>query len=83
MGQARDERGGLGWAHMLVTGPDVRAPCHAINDWFDRDVDASNEPHRPIPSGRMPGRWGLYLALIWTGLSLLLSATLGPWGSGP
>jgi chlorophyll synthase len=50
----------------------------AINDWYDRDVDAINEPHRPIPSGRVPGRWGLYIAGVWTLLSLLVAATLGP-----
>lgn len=22
-----------------------------INDWYDRDIDAINEPYRPIPSG--------------------------------
>ena len=22
-----------------------------INDWYDRDIDAINEPNRPIPSG--------------------------------
>ena len=22
-----------------------------INDWYDRDLDAINEPYRPIPSG--------------------------------
>jgi chlorophyll synthase len=35
----------------------------AANDWCDRHVDAINEPHRPIPSGRIPGRWGLWIAL--------------------
>ena len=41
-----------------------------VNDWFDRHVDAINEPNRPIPSGRIPGRWGLYIAFLWTGASL-------------
>jgi chlorophyll synthase len=40
----------------------VCATSQAVNDWFDRHVDAINEPQRPIPSGRMPGRWGLYVA---------------------
>jgi chlorophyll synthase len=60
----------------------VCACSQAVNDWFDRHVDAINEPHRPIPSGRMPGRWGLYIALLWTGLSLLVAMALGPWGFG-
>jgi chlorophyll synthase len=65
---------------VLLAGPLVCASSQAVNDWFDRHVDAINEPRRPIPSGRMPGRWGLYIALIWTGLSLLVAATLGTWG---
>lgn len=81
-GQSLEERWGLVLAGVLLAGPFVCATSQAVNDWFDRHVDAINEPHRPIPSGRMPGRWGLYLALIWTVLSLLLSTTLGPWGFG-
>jgi chlorophyll/bacteriochlorophyll a synthase len=64
---------------VLLAGPLVCAMSQAINDWYDRDVDAINEPHRPIPSGRIPGRWGLYIAMIWTVLSLLVAATLGQW----
>jgi len=26
-----------------------------INDWYDREIDAINEPNRPIPSGRITG----------------------------
>jgi chlorophyll/bacteriochlorophyll a synthase len=64
-------------AGVLLAGPFVCATSQAVNDWYDRDVDAINEPQRPIPSGRMPGRWGFYIALIWTLLSLLLATTLG------
>ena len=66
-------------AGILLAGPLVCATSQAANDWFDRHVDAINEPHRPIPSGRIPGRWGLYLAAGWTGLSLVVAALLGPW----
>ena len=62
---------------ILLCGPLVCGTSQAVNDWFDRDVDAINEPHRPIPSGRIPGRWGLAIAIAWTGLSLVVSATLG------
>ena len=67
-------------AGVLLAGPLVCATSQAANDWFDRHVDAINEPTRPIPSGRVPGRWGLYIALAWTVLSLLVAHTLGPWG---
>ena len=30
----------------------------------------------------MPGRWGLAIAILWTGLSLLVAMLLGPWGFG-
>ncbi len=67
---------------VLLAGPLVCATSQAVNDWFDRHVDAINEPARPIPSGRMPGRWGLGVAIGWTVLSLLVAALLGPWGFG-
>ena len=65
---------------VLLAGPLVCATSQAVNDWFDRHVDAINEPQRPIPSGRLPGRWGLGVAIVWTGLSLLTATLLGPWG---
>lgn len=68
-------------AGIILAGPLVCAMSQAINDWYDRHVDAINEPDRPIPSGRIPGRWGLYIAGIWTVLSLLVAVTLGKWVS--
>jgi chlorophyll/bacteriochlorophyll a synthase len=70
----------LAAAGLLLAGPLVCATSQAVNDWFDRHVDAINEPQRPIPSGRVPGRWGLYIAILWTAISLLVAATLGRWG---
>jgi chlorophyll synthase len=67
-------------AGVALAGPLVCASSQAANDWFDRHVDAINEPNRPIPSGRMPGRWGLYIAVLWTLLSVGVAATLGRWG---
>lgn len=66
-------------AGILLAGPLVCATSQAANDWFDRHVDAINEPNRPIPSGRIPGRWGLYIAIVWTALSAALAAALGIW----
>ena len=74
------DRWGLALLGILLAGPLVCATSQAVNDWFDRHVDAINEPQRPIPSGRMPGRWGLYIAVAWTALSLLVALALGPVG---
>lgn len=65
---------------LILTGPLVCASSQAVNDWFDRHVDAINEPNRPIPSGRMPGQWGLYIAILWSGISLVWAWSLGLWG---
>ncbi len=64
-------------AGIVLAGPMVCGASQVVNDWFDREVDAINEPHRPIPSGRVPGSWGLYFAITWTVLSLVLAASLG------
>ncbi|MEM8791394.1 MAG: chlorophyll synthase ChlG [Pseudomonadota bacterium] len=69
-------------AGIVLAGPMVCAMSQAINDWYDRHVDAINEPDRPIPSGRIPGAWGFWIAVLWTAASLMLAATLGPWGFG-
>lgn len=66
-------------AGLALTGPVVCGTSQVINDWCDRHVDAINEPGRPIPSGRVAGRWPVVIALMGTGLSLLLGAALGPW----
>jgi len=81
-GMAMDGRWVLAIVGVALAGPMVCATSQAVNDWFDRHVDAINEPHRPIPSGRIPGRWGLYLALLWTAASLAVATVLGPWGFG-
>jgi chlorophyll synthase len=69
-------------AGVVLCGPLLCATSQAVNDWFDRKVDAINEPTRPIPSGRMPGRWGLYVAVLWTVLSAACAAALGRWVFG-
>ncbi|MGR3705438.1 chlorophyll synthase ChlG [Sulfitobacter sp.] len=73
---------GLIFLGVLLAGPIVCGMSQAANDWCDRHVDAINEPDRPIPSGRIPGRWGLWIALAMSALSLLVGAQLGPWGFG-
>ena len=65
---------------VCVAGPLVCGASQAVNDWFDRHVDAVNEPARPIPSGRVPGRWGLAVAVAWSALALGGGVLLGPAG---
>ena len=76
------ESWGLVILGVLLAGPIVCGMSQAANDWCDRHVDAINEPGRPIPSGRVPGRWGLWIALGMSALSLAVGWQLGPWGFG-
>jgi len=65
---------------IALTGPISCAGSQAVNDWFDRHVDAINEPQRPIPSGRVPGSWGLILALLWSAATLAVGSAFGTAG---
>lgn len=65
-------------AGMLLCGPLVCGTSQVVNDWHDRHVDAINEPGRPIPSGRVPGRWPVAIAAAGALASLALAALLGP-----
>ncbi len=66
-------------AGMILAGPLVCGTSQAVNDWYDRHVDAINEPKRPIPSGRIPGSWGFRIACIGTGVALIYAAFWGIW----
>jgi chlorophyll synthase len=46
---AQDAAKGL--VAMILAGPFLTGYTQTINDWYDRDIDAINEPYRPIPSG--------------------------------
>ena len=36
---------------MLLTGPLMAGYTQTLNDFYDKEIDAINEPYRPIPSG--------------------------------
>lgn len=76
------ERWPMALAGIILAGPLICATSQAVNDWYDRHVDAINEPNRPIPSGRIPGQWGLWIAIGWTVVSMLWALALGPWVFG-
>ncbi|MDA7423365.1 chlorophyll synthase ChlG [Thalassococcus lentus] len=79
-GASFSEHWALALLGVILAGPIVCGMSQAANDWCDRHVDAINEPDRPIPSGRIPGRWGLWIALAMSVLSLLVGSLLGLWG---
>ncbi len=49
----------------------------ALNDWADRDEDAVDRPHRPIPSGRIAPGAALAAAGALTAAGLTLAARAG------
>ncbi|KAG6437071.1 hypothetical protein SASPL_101980 [Salvia splendens] len=66
---------------MLMSGPCLTGYTQTINDWYDREIDAINEPYRPIPSGAVSENevitqiWVLLLAGL--GLAGLLDVWVG------
>jgi protoheme IX farnesyltransferase len=70
---------------VLVGGTLAAGGAHAINCWFDRDIDAemSRTQRRPVPGGRIPAVHALVLgiilnamafAVLWAGANLLAAA---------
>jgi chlorophyll synthase len=41
-------------ACMVMSGPLLAGYTQTLNDFYDREIDAINEPYRPIPSGAIP-----------------------------
>ncbi|KAG6503159.1 hypothetical protein ZIOFF_035470 [Zingiber officinale] len=56
---------------MIMSGPCLTGYTQTMNDWYDREIDAINEPYRPIPSGSISE--GEVITQIW----VLLLAGLG------
>src|SRR5207245_500865 len=70
---------------VLVGGTFAAGGAHAINCWFDRDIDAemNRTRRRPLPSGRIPAWHALVLgialvalsvAVLWVGANLLAAS---------
>lgn len=54
------------------------AAGNAINDYFDRDIDAVNRPDRPIPRGAVSARGALAVAAVWFLVAVAFAALLPP-----
>ena len=68
-------------ACMLMSGPLLTGYTQTINDYFDREIDAINEPNRPIPSGKISifqVKIQIWLLLI---LGLLVAYSLDLWAN--
>jgi len=61
-------------ATMVLSGPILCGFTQTCNDWFDRDLDAINEPYRPIPSGAISAG-EVYFQMI----ALLVGGIAGAW----
>ena len=68
-----------GFVAMILAGPFLTGYTQTINDWYDREIDAINEPYRPIPSGAISE--GEVIAQIWVLLlgGLALAYGLDVW----
>ncbi len=58
-------------ACMLMSGPLLTGYTQTLNDFYDREIDAINEPYRPIPSG------AISVPQVATQIVVLLAAGIG------
>jgi protoheme IX farnesyltransferase len=63
---------------VVLGGTFAAGGAHAINCWFDRDIDAAmaRTRRRPIPDGRIPGWHALALGVALNVLAFVVLATL-------
>jgi len=66
-------------ACMLMSGPLMAGYTQTLNDFYDRDLDAINEPYRPIPSGAISVPQVVTQILVLLGLGVGLSYLLDLW----
>ncbi len=66
----------LSWYNLIygfITGFMLTGASMVINDFYDREIDAVNEPNRPIPSGLIKPKEALVFASILTGTGFAAS----------
>jgi len=61
----------------FITGFMLTAASMAINDYYDREIDAINEPNRPIPSGLIKPREALAFAFVLTAIGFAAAYLTG------
>ena len=66
-------------ACMLLSGPLLTGYTQTLNDFYDRDIDAINEPYRPIPSGAISVPQVISQIVILLGAGVGLAYALDRW----
>jgi geranylgeranylglycerol-phosphate geranylgeranyltransferase len=64
------------WKNLVygfITGFMLTAASMAINDYYDREIDAINEPNRPIPSGLITPKEALIFAMALMTIGLVFA----------
>ena len=64
------------WLSILygfVTGFTLTAASMTINDYYDRAIDAINEPSRPIPSGSVSAREALAFVFVFSAIGFVFA----------
>ena len=79
---AKPSMQGSSWpslAYGFVTGFMLTAASMTINDYYDRQIDAINEPKRPIPSGLIKPKNALIFAAILSILGFVAALLTNPY----
>ena len=64
------------WWPLLIgsiMSPTLNAASNTLNQIYDREIDAVNKPHRPIPSGRVSLRSAWIHALVFYAAALVMA----------
>ena len=72
----------LNWLNLtfgFLTGFTFCAAAMIINDYYDRTIDAINEPQRPIPSGRIKNNEALTLMAVLVVIGFALALYVNLW----
>ncbi len=66
----------------FLTGATLTGAAMVINDYYDREIDAVNEPGRPIPSGEVKPREALTYSFVLSVVGLAAAAFTSVWALG-
>lgn len=64
---------------MLLSGPLLTGYTQTLNDYYDREIDAINEPYRPIPSGAISERQVITQIIVLFLAGIGVAFTLDVW----